>query len=330
MSVRMKITSKRLCTAWILTVFIMNLTACSREQTVSVEKETETVQLLTEADCRKEIAELGNDTEALKKAAEYYEELLARDAFTEDDYKALADVYEQLGDTQSCKNILWKLYRLYPTREHADKLSELIVEADTTDAAVSNLMDSFIAFSSENNATELSSLVTSDDWKEILWLDNGVISLHTLCTYQDKTLQITSGMYETIVTCLDSGGNFVYYENNEAGSSIIKTVLSEGAYSGDTYEYSYDADSNMYRQMEVTLVDNICTGNIFVNYEGVSYAGEFNSDGTADVEQIEGVDGVIYAYETDGNTYLYQPDSEGTGYVFDISFIDLPMYDAWK
>lgn len=328
----MKTRYNAVCAAIVSAMFAFCLTACGDGEPAETAAESEavTVRMMTETECRNAIAALGNDTESLKMATEYYSELLARDVFTEEDYVALADVYAQLGDSDSCRDILWKLYRLYPKREYADKLSEQIVEADTTGEEVAGLLDRFISYTQEENAGELAGLVSSDEWKAFAWLDNGVITQNTLCEYQGKTIQISADMYSTTVTCLDGDGSFIYYEKDESGSSIISTNWQGGTYSGETKSSAYDADNNLYRQITVTLSDNICSGHLSIYYDGSSYDGELNSDGTSAAKQIDGVEGTVYAYGADERTYLYTSGSEEENYIFDISFIDLPIYYAWK
>ncbi len=284
----------------------------------------------TVEDYRNAIAALGNDMESLRLARKYYEELLARDAFQEKDFLALAEVYALLGDAEEQRDTLWKLYRLYPTEANADILSSLVVETDDTDGAVAELINRWKTEMEDGDAAGLQSLIASEEWKNALWLDTGALVQKTRYASAGETVQITSDACETEIACLGQDGGFLYYRCNELGTIMSDAALRDGIYSGPATVSCYDAGGALYKQIACSLQNGTCVDKIDIFYDGNAYAGKLNENGTAIEEQIPMVKGTIYAYTDDGRSYLYQPDTAVEDFVIDSKFVGLPEFEFWK
>jgi len=306
------------------------------EKPIEVKQESETEEPVAEQgpvtveDYRNAIAALGNDVESLRLAQEYYEELLARDAFQENDFLALAEVYALLGDAEEQRDTLWRLYRLYPTEANADILSSLVVEVDDTDAAVVELINRWKTEMEGGNAAELRNLIASEEWKNALWLDTGALIQKTRYVSAGENVQITSDTCEAEIACLGQDGEFLYYRCNELGTIMADATLRDGIYSGPATISYFDAEGALYKRISCSLQNNICVDKIDISYDGNTYGGKLNEDGTTMEEQISKVKGTIYAYTGNGRSYLYQPDTAAEDFVIDSKFVGLPEFELWK
>lgn len=285
---------------------------------------------VTVEDYRNAIVALGDDMESLRLAQKYYEELLARDAFQENDFLALAEVYALLGDAEEQRDTLWRLYRLYPTEANADILSSLVVEVDDTDGAVVELINRWKTEMEGGNAVELQNLIASEEWKNALWLDTGAMVQKTRYVSAGETIQITSDICETEIACLGQDGEFLYYRCNELGTIMSDATLRDGIYSGPATISYYDAEGALYKQIACSLQNGICVDKIDIFYDGNTYVGKLNENGTTIEEQISKVKGTIYAYSDNGRSYLYQPDTAVADFVIGSKFVGLPEYEFWK
>ena len=106
-----------------------------------------------------------------------------------------------------------------------------------------------------------------------------------------------------------------------------EAVLKEGGYSGAvTVAYS-DGEGNPVRAYTGTLQDGICVEEIGIEYQGATYTGKLNADGTTAEEQYPKVaeaGGVVYAYTGDGQSYLYQEDAAQETFRLDAAWLGLP------
>lgn len=126
------------------------------------------VEPFTEEELRQAISELKEDEEALAKKQEYYERLLAMDAFEEEDYVELARTYGDRGNWEEQRRMLSKVLRLYPSEEYASQLTAVTVYRDDTEEDMAALAEQIKAALEQQDVMALSNLTLSEEWHSLL------------------------------------------------------------------------------------------------------------------------------------------------------------------
>ena len=259
----------------------------------------------------------------------YYEELLARDLFTEQDYQDLAQLYADAGNDAAQRRMLWQVLHLYPSDAYAERLERLIVERDASSEAAAALIDNLKQALEERSASALRMLVASGDWRSIMQEAPEMYATRT--RYRDGTLtvQIVSDDFETTVCLLDGGGSYLYGRINEAGALIASAQYTGGAYEGEAAVCWFDAQNELYKDYAVTLQGNVCVGELTVVYDGVTYTGTLDESGKSQEQQQSNANGVVYAYQSGGNKYLYLEDTTVDDFRLECTDIGLPAAEIW-
>lgn len=259
----------------------------------------------------------------------YYEELLARDLFTEQDYLDLAQLYADAGDTAAQRRMLWQVLHLYPSDAYAERLERLIVERDASSEAAAALVGSLKQALEERSASALRLLIASGDWRSVMQEAPEMYATRT--RYRDGTMtaQIVSDDFETTVCLLDGGGSYLYARVNAAGALIAAAQYTGGAYEGEAAVYWFDAQNDLYKNYAVTLQGNVCVGALTVVYDGITYTGTLDENGKSKEEQQSNANGVVYAYQNGGNGYLYLEGATKEDFRLDCTAIGLPAAEIW-
>lgn len=260
---------------------------------------------------------------------EYYEELLARDLFTEQDYLDLAQLYADAGDAAAQRRMLWQVLHLYPSDAYAERLERLIVERDASSEAAAALVANLKQALEERSASALRMLVASGDWRSIMQEAPEMYATRT--RYRDGTLtvQIVSDDFETTVCLLDGEGSYLYGRVNGAGALIAAAQYTGGAYEGEAAVCWFDAENELYKDYAVTLQGNLCVGELTVVYDGVTYTGTLDENGKSQEQQQSNANGVVYAYQDGGKKYLYLEDVTAEDFRLDCTAIGLPAAEIW-
>lgn len=260
---------------------------------------------------------------------EYYEELLARDLFTEQDYLDLAQLYADRGDAAAQRRMLWQVLHLYPSDAYAERLERLIVERDASSEANAALIANLRQALEERSASALRMLIASGDWRSIMQEAPEMYATRT--RYRDGTLtvQIVSDDFETTVCVLDGGGSYLYGRVNAAGALIAAAQYTGGAYEGEAAVCWFDAENELYKDYAVTLQGNVCVGELKVVYDGITYTGTLDESGKSQEQQQSNANGVVYAYQEGGNKYLYLEDVTADDFLLDCTAIGLPAAEIW-
>lgn len=274
-------------------------------------------------------AGLSGGTLSNAEQLEYYEELLARDLFTEQDYLDLAQLYADMGDAAAQRRMLWQVLHLYPSDAYAERLERLIVERDASSEETAALIGSLRQALEERNASALRVLVASGDWRSIMQEAPEMFATRT--RYRDGTLtvQIVSDDFETTVCLLDGGGSYLYGRVNEAGALIAAAQYTGGAYEGEAAVCWFDAQDDPYKDYAVTLQGNVCVGGLTVVYDGVTYTGTLDENGASTEQQQSNANGVVYAYQSGGNRYLYLEGVAAEDFRLECTDIGLPAAEIW-
>ncbi len=293
---------------------------------------TQKESILSIADLRNELSKLDYE-ETRNLAIEYYEELLARDDFTKEDYLALADLYQKENDNENQRRILRKLFKSDPTLENARLLSDVVFELDLQDQEVLEILNSALLKMSDRDASGLRELILSDEWKTCFQEEAGLIESHLFSKDEEKMIRIRTSSFETEITCEKRTGEFSYFRINEAGCVLMFSKVNENGYDGVSEIGYYDENLQLYKEIQCTLNQDHCIDMITIIYDGMIFSGALNDDGTTAVEQIDQeirAKNVVYAMTSDGNSYLVQSNTEVSEFILDLEYLHLPMYEAWS
>lgn len=323
-------------------LILMLVTAsCGRVQTASEQDGSVPVETPeptpsppeTEEELRQAIARAGDGEEALEAKRGFYEQLLAMDAFQEADYTALAQVYADMGEEALQRDILSRVLRLYPSREYAQQLSAIVVRENGENEEAAALAQRVMDALGRGDASALLELTAGEEWKRIA--QGGMMGIETRTRYcqGEDVLQIVADGARTEITWQGSNGRFCFYQGDETGTVLGETVLIEGGYSGAVTVACRDGEGNLIRACSGTLADGVCVDQIAIEYQGVTYTGKLNADGTTAEEQYQKVaeaGGVVYAYAGDGKSYLFREDTAPEDFRMDAAWLGLPEYTEWR
>lgn len=287
----------------------------------------------TEEELRHAIGQAGDDKEGLDLKRKYYELLLAMDVFTEADYTALAQVYAGQGEWALQREMLSKVLRLYPSREYAEQLGAIVIQADNTDEKISALAGRIREAFELHSGGAMRELTALEEWRSVLLGEMpGIGSRIRYCEGED-VLQIAADGAYTEITWKSGDGRFYFYRGDETGTVLGEAYLTDGAYQGEASVIYSDPEGNAVRTYNTVLDNNICTERIVISHDGKEYTGKLNSDGTTAEEQykkVEEAGGVVYAYSGDGKSYLYQENATLETFRMDAAYLGFPEYAEWR
>lgn len=317
----------------------LSLASCGQAQTEPQQESTTVIETpeptpappKTEEELRQAIADSGADEAKLKR--EYYEQLLGMDVFGEADYVALAQIYADLGEKSLQRDILSKVLRLYPSREYARQVSAIVVEETGENQEMAGLAQGIMEALGQKDMAALRELTAQEDWRRLL--QDGMLGIETRTRYRqgEDVLQIAADGARAEITWQGAEGRFCFYQGDETGAILGEAVLKDGVYSGAASVVYSDGEGNILRSYSGTLQEGICVDQISIEYQGVTYQGKLNADGTSAEEQYKKVaeaGGVVYAYSADGKSYLYQENAAVETFRMDAAYLGLPEYEEWR
>lgn len=294
-------------------------------ETVQPAQETEP-PLKTVEDYRAAIGRMGDSEEELAITAEYYEELLARDAFEEADYTALAAVYDKLGDPKNRYRMLSKVYRLYPSAEYAELLNGIVFELQAGDSELDALMAQVKDCLESEDAGGLQALLASEVWQANMCGE--LAGVNRITSYDDGSDEwmIAEKAQETDITCEKADQALLFFRGNASGGIIVSGVRADNVWEGDFTVSCFDGEGAVYKRYQGTFAGNICVGDIRITVDGTDYIGKFNDDGTVAVAQqshIQNQGGVVYAYDASGERFLYEENASVESFRLDAAGLGL-------
>lgn len=297
------------------------------EDNVNIAEETviEGNELVTEEDYRNAIKIYDNSD--LTGKVELYKAFSTVYQLTEDEYIEYASICGETGDTNAQRDILHKLYRLDPTKEHGEMMSAvpytITDEENESVNSLQNLADILDGASSEGfSINAVSDFVATDAWKNTFYIDNGTFSSHTICEGNSIAGDITS---DRILTkgIIKRNGKQMIFETSAIGSTISQCELSENNLEGNFSIFEYDSDGSLSVAKNGTIKDGHCVGDIYINLGGIEYKGSFDDDGLTKEAQVEGVDGAIFAYDEGHRNYLYATGEDSKIWRADLEYIGI-------
>lgn len=307
--------------------------ADNEAEEVVVSSEEAVVELCTETDYRTAIAELGTEESDLLLAVEYYDKLWLMDAFTEDDFDALVQVYETLGDAEKLRETLIRRHTYYPSEANVSAISSVIVYRDKDDEGVTELMNTFISTLNADDKTGIKAMVLSEAWGEEMQDALVGVCRKTLYSGNGYVAQITSDTYSTEISVLREDTSFVYYKLDASGEIMAETFWKDGNYTEGYVISYYTAEGELLKECSGTFDNGISVGEFTMKYDGGTYTGEFDEKGKTTVEQkdkISNKGGVVYAYNKSKQKYLYVEDADIETFMIDYEYLGLPAYVEWN
>ncbi len=286
----------------------------------------------TEEEYRQEIAKLEKDTTAIGTVREYYEQLLAMDVLTEEDYRKLAEIYAAEGNQQGQADLLTKVHRLYPSVEYVEALSALIWDKDSSDSDMAEFKGQIIDLLSNENAEEMYHLINSDKWMNTLQSQLAGVITRTRYVDGEQTIQISSDPYVTEIVSMLDKKEMLYYKWDGKGTTIVKAELADGHYQGAFTMALFEEEHSLKCRYSGTMQGNVCIDELQITYEGKEYMGHFDEKGVTLEEQIASVTkngDVIYAYTENERNYLYEKENTVADFRIDSVLLNLPTYEAW-
>lgn len=288
-------------------------------------------RLETEAQLREGLAGLEPGANALRRT--YYEELLARDLFREEDYLALAALYADVGDEAARRDMLRRVLRLYPSEAYAQQLHELARECAAGSADGDALMDALRQALADGDAEAFRALVSGGDWAAAFQEAPELYATRTHYTAEGWAAQVESDAFETTVSILGADGAYLYGRVNGAGAVLAAAVYQDGAFHGEADVRWFDEADALYKSYAATLRDDICVDAIEITYDGVFYTGALGEDGAVlETQQAKTAQagGVVYASQPGGTLYLYQPNADLETFRLDCAALGLPRAEIWE
>ncbi|MCM1024980.1 MAG: hypothetical protein NC432_00970 [Roseburia sp.] len=287
---------------------------------------------VTEEELRSAIAELGGTEDAAAQKQEYYERLYAMDLFGEEDYLALAEIYGGEGDWESQRLMLYKVLRLYPSREYAQMLSDIVIRSDNSDEELASLVSQITVALEQQELPALTALFHDPQWLRLFPAELTGIESKLQYTDNGGVLQITTDNLTTEMTWRTASDSLFLYRNDSSGTLLLSASLESGVYSG-TFSIAYfDPSGAEVRFAQGTLSGGVCVDQLTIRYQGTEYQGTFSSAGATQEEQLKEVSqkgNVIYAYDSKKKTYLYQKGTTVSEFRIDAAFLGLPEYTEW-
>lgn len=309
--------------------------ACADEavEDVTATSEEAIKEPRTEQEYREAIASLGEEESDLQLSLEYYDKLWLLDAFTEEDFTAVCNIYAALGDAENLRNTLIRKHTYYPSEANLKEITNVIVYKDATDTAVQTIMDNLLIALQEETTDNTKLLIGSEEWKAEMQDDLIGVSRKTLYTGSGYRAQITSDTYETDIYIIKDDMSVIYYKNNSAGEIIGNVMLEKDAYNGDYIIGYYNTDGEFIKECKGTFQNGVTVGEFTIEYDGRIYTGEFDENGKTTVEQKDKITddgGVIYAYNKSAYKYLYAENAAVDNFIIDYSYLGMPAYEEWQ
>ena len=287
----------------------------------------------TEEELRDAIAKLGAAEDTTPQRQDYYEKLYAMDLFGEEDYLALAQIYANQGNWEQQRSMLSKVLRLYPSREYAQMLSDIVIRGDSSDQTLAALAGQIIPALEQQDAQALLGLIQNTQWRQVF--PETLDGIETKVHYTDNggVLQIFTDGLTAELTWHTASGGFFLCRNDSAGTLLLSAFLENNAYNGPFSASCLDPSGAELKFVQGTLSGGVCIDRLTIRYQGTEYQGTFDNAGKTEEEQLKEVlqkGGVLYAYDTKQKTYLYQQDTTVEEFRIDTAFLGLPEYTEWQ
>lgn len=318
------------------TVLVLALCACGKSETDIEEPKSEPVSaedyraLLAERMDGRELSSLSG--EDLTYVESLYAELKAMGDFGEEDYQAVEQIFAAKGDSRGQWEAMYETYRLYPSRERAEGLSEMAVPLTEEECALLTEFGSLIP--ADRGALQdaygaLSAAMETPEWQEVFQLEQGVIPKRSVSRQDGDVWQVTQGAFERSVLHVVGDSFFYLLRSETSGGVILAGNMADQALNGGFTLCRYDTDGGCYLVLTGTMDGQHMTGDFQVTYDGVSYTGTLDGEGHVDTPQAEGAEGFIYAYDSEEQNCLQIENADPVSFVMDAGFWNLPEITVW-
>lgn len=328
-----KVHIKLMC-VFVLVLLLISFVACGdkkvSEDNISTDSDAEVIQ--TEQEIREGINNLGTDEESLKLKVEYYDKLWQMDAFYKEDFEELCMVYEGLGDMKMMRETLIRKHTYYPEESNLGAISDIVIKSDTTDEKITSIINELNIYIVDYSVDNIRVLIETTSWQENMQDTLVGVKRKTMYVGEGYVAQISSDKYSTEIFFLRDDNSLDYYKNSQAGVVWGTTTYTDGSYNGDYVLRYYDYDGNFIKECRGTFSNNVSVGDFELDFDGNTYIGEFDQNGKTTVSQSEDIieiGGVIYAYDSTGEKYVYIENTTVESFFIDNIYLGLETYEPW-
>lgn len=278
-----------------------------------------------------------------------YETKYNSGSFEAEDYRALADLYREVGEIRKQRDMLEASYRLYNDEEAFNKLQDIAVDLAEEDEAILSMAQTMLQnLELAEYLDESVNLISNDSWittmmpklyegkRNYFLQQDGRAALTIQVGYDEKGAAYSNVWY------LAGDNQVTQLQYKDDTVELLQTTLTEGTYDGAFEAWLVDGATGNVRHEQGTFAKGIYTGDytaaihlgeeagdlfaLWSNREGMEYTtftGNFDEQGRTTVEQptadnqeklIEGTDKagcVVYAYDENEKKCLFLGLEEG-------------------
>ncbi len=286
-----------------------------------------------------------------------YESLYYTDAFTEEDYLALARLYLDAGENRQARDLLEKGQCLSPTSAKAELLDTVCVDINTEEAGLKDALNPLLESLASGDRDGAADCLMSEGLYEKLESRVFGGSRRYLGKAGGGTVKLEaapdgSGADRLRLWYFD-GGRVTLMRVSTGELFIAEAAVKDNSYEGDFSTEVYTASdgsvlmdsgtvsggivtgavtTELYTGTEATELPNLWAGR--AELERTVYTGELDEEGHALAEQASGLEEgqIVYAYTEGDNSYIYMiADQEDTaeGFVFTAESFGLEPLPQW-
>lgn len=325
---------KKIRALFIMSAFCMSLVACVKDENQDMSDTTAATivqELKSEQEYRTALGNLGTDKADMELALEYYDALWQMDAFVEEDFDGLSQVYNQLGDIENMRNTLIRKHVYYPSEENIKKINEVVLLKNDSEQEIALLLTDTVGFLEDKTSDNVKSQISSEEWQQLMQDELVGVARKTKYVDEKYELQIVSDKNSTTIFLLNDS-RVVYYKINSAGVIWGTANYENSSYNGEFDICYYGVDGSLVKECRGTFENAVSVGDFEIDYDGTTYIGVLDSEGKVTSKQVEDVTkngGVVYAYNQTGDKYLYQENTDKESFVIDNVYLGFPIYEAW-
>lgn len=268
-----------------------------------------------------------SETTGLEDKIALYDRFSSQYTLSETEYIDYADTCASLGDTKKQRDILWTLYRLDPSKEHGELISDRCMYLDESDIDAIKLVEALKERldkigGDDFDIASIVTLVNGDSWGTNFFLDSGIYTSHAGYFGDGYEAHIRSGRVSTDIIITEADRELSVFTDS-FGSVVKVCKLNDEAYEGDFAIVDYDTEGESISKKVGTIKDGHCIGTLTLVIEGVAFSGQFDDNGITTEAQQDKVEGVVYAYNDSKNKYLFIENADPESWTASEEFIGL-------
>ncbi len=302
-------------------------------------------------------------------AIQEYEANYQSGEFQQEDYQALADLYEEAGLIRRQRDLLEQSFRLYGDAQSFEKLQTVAVNLEEESADIQEEARTMLLnLGLEEFFGQSIQLISSEAWFETMMPKMGEgVRNYFLQQKEETVLAIQVGYREGqpfSQVWYNAEGRITELCYAEDTLQVFSADLQGGAYGGDFVLWNIDGKSGDIQKKQGTMKDSVLTGeyreeihlgngdgavydlwNNREQWEYTAYTGAFDEAGQTTVKQpsaanlsalVKGSDYascVVYAYDENGENCLFagvSDPAEAENYTFGAATMEIAAYPEFS